>query len=285
MWGIPYLFTSIAVEELSPFVIVMGRCVIGTLALLPFAIRSGDLRAALKRWPYILAYAAIEMVIAWLLLVNAQQYLPSSLAGLLVAALPIFATVLALLLRIERRITLRRIIGLLLGLTGVGILSVVGAGGYNGFGVRPVLQVLMTAMCYAVGPMIIAKKLQGISPLAVNAVSLTFASIMHAPLGLTNLPARMPSGGAIGSVLVLGLVPTAIAFVVFFKLIAEVGPAPSTVITYINPGVALLAGIIFLGEQMTRAIWIGFPMVLLGAFLATWRIHSARDSEIEPLPG
>ena len=285
LWGIPYLFTSIAVQELSPSVVIVGRTVIGALVLLPFAIRSGDLRLVLRKWPVVLAYGAIEVAIAWLLLTDAQQHIASSLAGLLVASVPIFATILALVLRIERRLTGRRVVGLAVGLAGVAALVGIGAGDVGSTPLRPVLQVLGTAICYAVGPMIIAKRLGEASPVAVNAVALTFAALIHAPFAARTWPTETPSAGALGSVLVLGLLPTALAFVLLFKLVAEVGPAPTTVVTYLNQAVALLAGVLFLSEPITPGILIGFPLVLVGAFLATWRPRRARVGEAAAMAG
>ncbi|QAY71252.1 DMT family transporter [Xylanimonas protaetiae] len=277
IWGIPYLFIRLAVAELSPPVIVLGRCVIGALVLLPFALRSGDLRAVLRRWPLVLAYAGVEIMLAWWLLTDAERHITSSLAGLLVAATPIFATVLALALRIDRRVSPLRVTGLLVGLGGVAALAGVDAAG--GAPLRPVLQVLATALCYAIGPMIIARRLGGVSPVAVNAVALSLAAIVYAPFAVASWPTSTPSGGVIGSVVLLGLVPTALAFVLLFQLIAEVGPAPATVITYLNQAVALLAGVVFLSEPVTTGIVVGFPLVLVGAFLATWRPRRARVAE------
>lgn len=280
LWGIPYLFSSIAVQELAPSVVVVGRCVIGALVLLPLAIRSGDVRLVLRRWPVVLAYSVVQMAIAWLLLTDAQQHIASSLAALLVASTPIFATILALVLRIERRLTGRRVAGLAVGLAGVAALVGVGGGGLGDTPLRPVLQVLATAVGYAVGPMIVAKRLGGVSPITVNAVALTFAALLHAPLAARTWPTEMPSGAALGSVLALGVLSTAVAFVLMFRLIAEVGPAPTTVVTYLNQAVALLAGVLVLSEPLTTGIAIGFPLVLLGAFLATWRPRRARVGDV-----
>ncbi|GAB2466187.1 DMT family transporter [Xylanimonas ulmi] len=274
IWGIPYLLIRIAVADLSPAVIVLGRCVIGALVLAPFAVRSGDLRAVLRRWPAVLAYASVEIATAWWLLTDAERHITSSLAGLLVAAVPIFATALALMLRVERRLSALRVVGLLVGLAGVAALAGVDAA--QGAALRPVLQVLVTALCYAVGPMIVARSLGGVSPVTVNAVALTFCAIVYTPFALATWPTAAPSGGALASVVALGLVPTALAFVLLFELIAEVGPAPATVITYLNQAVALVAGVTFLGEPITTGILVGFPLVLAGAFLATWRPRRAR---------
>ncbi|WP_425956948.1 DMT family transporter [Xylanimonas sp. McL0601] len=283
IWGIPYLFIRIAVEDLSPAVVVLGRCVIGALVLLPFALRSRDVRAVLRRWPVVLAYAGVEIATAWWLLTDAEQHITSSLAGLLVAAVPIFATVLALVLRIDKRLPAMRAAGLLVGLVGVAALA--GLDAAQGAELRPVLQVLLTALCYAIGPMIIARKLGGVSPVAVNAVALTFCAIVYTPFAIATWPTTPPSGGAVASVVVLGLVPTALAFVLLFALIAEVGPAPATVITYLNQAVALIAGVLFLGEPITTGILVGFPLVLLGAFLATWRPRRVRVAEAAALAG
>jgi drug/metabolite transporter (DMT)-like permease len=148
-----------------------------------------------------------------------------------------------------------------------------------------VLQVLGTALCYAIGPMIVARSLGGVSPVAGNAVAVTFSAIVYASFAVASWPATAPSLGTVSAVVVLGLVCTALAFVLLFSLIREVGPAPATVITYLNQAVALVAGVAFLSEPLTTGIVVGFPLVLLGAFLATWRPRRARVAEAVPLPG
>lgn len=284
MWGVPYLFIVIAVAEIAPGVIVFGRCLIGAAILLPFAARGGDLRAALRRWPWILGYACLEMTVAWLLVTNAQRHIASSLSGLLIASVPIFATVIALALRIERRIPLRRGLGLLTGLLGVTALVVLGGDG-GPTPTWPILMMLGAALCYAFGPMVIEKRLRGVDPIAVNCLALAMATVMHTPLAIHSWPTSLPSRGALGSVALLGLFPTAIAFVLLFKLIDEVGPAPTTVVTYLNQVVALVAGVVFLREPITRGIVVGFPLILFGAFLATWRVRAARDGELTEVSG
>jgi drug/metabolite transporter (DMT)-like permease len=267
IWGIPYPLLRIAVAEVSPAFVVFIRVAIGALILLPFAIRSGDLRQALRRWPWVLAFAAVELIIAWYLLTEAEVHINSSLAGLLIAATPIFGAVLVLLLRIERRIAGLRIAGLLIGFAGVATLAGLDAAG--GAPLRPVLQLFGVAFLYALGPIIAGRKLGDLSSMAVNVLAMTMTSVVYTPFAIATWPTKVPSGAVIAALIALGVVTTALAFAIFFALVKEVGPAPTTVITYVNQGVALLAGVVFLGEPLTTGILIGFPLILVGAFFAT----------------
>ena len=204
----------------------------------------------------------------WFLLSDAERRLSSSLTGLMVAAVPSVGALLAWITRGDDRPDGRRIAGLAVGFSGVAVL--VGLGVPRGdFGA--VGEVGLVTVGYAVGPMIIARRLGGVPALGVVAASLALGAIANAPLGLANLPAAMPSPQVLVAVAILGLVCTALAFILFFALIAEVGPVRATVITYVNPAVALGLGVAILGEPLTVSAGAGFVLIVLGSFLATRR--------------
>lgn len=269
IWGIPYLLIRVAVDELSPAVVVFGRCVIGALVLLPFALRGSGVRRVLARWPIVLVYAAVEVAGPWYLLSDAEQHITSSLAGLLVATVPIIGAVIAFVIRLDDRLDLVRATGLLLGFGGV--VALVGLDVGTHVPLWPTLQVLLVALGYAIGPMIVTRYLSDLPPVEVNLVVLSVCALGYAPFALATWPDSRPSAQAIGSVVALGVVCTAVAFVLLFALIGEVGPTRATVITYINPAVAIIAGVLLLDEPLTAGILVGFPLVLAGAFLATRR--------------
>jgi len=259
IWGIPYLLIKVAVEELSPPTLVLARTAIGAVLLLPFAIARGQLRPLLARWRPFLIYTVIEICIPWLLLSYAEQRLSSSLTGLLIAAVSTGE---------HERLDGRRLLGLILGVAGVGALVgfEISAGD-----VWSVLAIAGVAICYAIGPVILSRQLAQVPAMGVVAASLGLAALVYVPAGLALAPRRWPSAGVIGAVVILAAVCTALAFLLFLALVAEVGPARSVVITYLNPAVAVLLGVVLLDELFTTATAVGFVLILAGSVLATAR--------------
>lgn len=276
IWGIPYLLIKVAIDEVAPATLVLARTAPAALLLLPVALARGQLGAVLHRWRPLLAYTAVEICGPWLLLGYAEQRLSSSLTGLLIAGVPLVGAVLALVGADRERLGGRRLLGLFLGLGGVAALVgfEVGAGD-----VRAVLAIAVVVVGYAVGPMILARSLADLPALGVVAVSLSLAALAYLPAGLLQAPGRWPSAGASWAMAALAVVCTALAFLLFFALIAEVGAARSTVITYVNPAVAVLLGVLVLDERFTAATAVGFGLILAGSVLAT-----SRSPEPAPVP-
>ena len=268
IWGVPYLFIKVADRGLHPAVIVSGRTLIGALVLLPLAARARAIRPVLPGWRWLVLFAVVEMALPWYLLTDAERHLTSSLTGLLVAAVPLVGALLAVVFGHDDRITGTRALGLLVGLLGVVALLGVDLD-LGGAGWWPVVEVLVVALCYATGPVILARRLAGLPGLGVSALSLSVAAAIYLVPGIVQWPTGSVPASAWWSVLVLGLVCTALAFVLFYDLIAEIGPTRATVITYLNPAVALLLGVLVLDEQPTVGMLVGFPLVLLGSVLAT----------------
>ena len=270
IWGIPYLLIKIVVADMTPEFLVFARTAIGAVILIPVAARRGHLRIALRAWRPVAAFAVIEIGGAWLLLNNAEEHMTSSLAGLLIAMVPLISTMLAWTLGDRGGLAGWRLVGLVIGL--VGVVAVVGLN--LAVGATPLLAVLAmvaTAVCYAVAPMIASRKLGGVPPLAVVALSLAGVAIAYLPAAVFGAPHAWPSAKVLSAVLVLGVVCTVTAFLVFFALIAEIGPVRATFITYINPLVAVLLGAAVLGEAVTTGMVIGLPLILVGSYLATRR--------------
>ncbi|TMC11681.1 MAG: DMT family transporter [Chloroflexi bacterium] len=268
LWGIPYLLIKVAVSDLSPITLVFVRTGIGALLLLPLAAARGSLRPLLPYWKPVLAYTVIEVTVPWLLLSNAERHLSSSLTGLLIAAVPLIGAVLGLVVGGDDRLDVRRAAGLVVGFLGVAALlgldlSVIDAGS--------VAQVGLVTVGYAIGPMIVARRLSAAPSLGVVAVSLALTALVWAPLGIAQRPHAIPSVPVIGSVVVLGVLCTAVAFLVFFALIAEAGPLRAQAITYVNPAVALALGVALLGEPFTVGAAVGFVLIVAGLLLATRR--------------
>jgi drug/metabolite transporter (DMT)-like permease len=277
IWGIPYLLIKVAVSDISPVTLVFFRTVIGASILLPIAAWRGSLSALLPHWRWIVAYTAVEVALPWFLVGDAELRLSSSLTGLLVAAVPFVGVVLGRLTGSDDRFDARRLFGLVVGFVGVAVLvglnvSVrdLGAAGEIG----------LVAICYAVGPLIVSRRLSTVPSLGVVTVSLILPALAYAPLGLAHLPAAIPPSRVLLAVAILGVVCTALAFLLFFALIAEVGPVRATVITYVNPAVALALGVALLGEPFTIGAGVGFALILLGLFLATRRGQRAKSAKL-----
>ena len=266
IWGIPYLLIKVAVEDMSPAMLVLGRTVIAAALLLPIAALRGELRALRGYSVPLLAFAGIEIALPWVLLGAAETELSSSLTGLLIAATPLVAVLIARTTGDRQRFGLHTGIGLLLGVVGVG--AIVGVS-LEGASAVPLVEIAAVAVCYAVGPVILQRWLAGLPALGVIAASLAVTAVVYAPIAAFSIPEETPSVEALGSVLGLAVVCTALAFVLFFALIAEVGPVRSTVITYVNPAVAAVLGVAILDERFTLGMGVGFVLVLAGSVLAT----------------
>jgi drug/metabolite transporter (DMT)-like permease len=266
IWGIPYLLIRVAVRELTPATLVFARTALGAGILIPLAVARGELgRVWAYRWPLV-AFAAIEIAMPWLLLARAEQRLTSSLTGLLLAGVPLIGAVVATFSGDDDPLGGRRLFGLLLGLVGVAAIVGLDVGGTS---VAALAEVGGTAVGYAVGPIILTRWLSDLPGLGVIAASLAVCAIGYAPVAAFQLPSSLPAGRVLASVAGLAAVCTALAFVLFFQLIADVGPTRATVITYVNPAVAALLGVTILSERFTAGMGLGFALVLAGSVLAT----------------
>jgi drug/metabolite transporter (DMT)-like permease len=266
IWGIPYLLIKVAVDDLSPVVLVFCRTGIGAAVLLPVAVIRGQLAPLRAHWRALLVYTVVELAMPWLLLSTAEQKLPSSLTGLLIAAVPLVGFSISWALGDRMLLGARNVAGLLIGLAGVAALA--GIDGANA-DVGSVLILGLVVVGYATGPFILSRVLHDMPGLGVVAASLGICAAGYAPFALAGLPDAMPPGDVLASVVALGLVCTALAFLVFFALIREVGPARATVITYVNPAVAAVLGVVFLDELLGWASIVGFVLILGGSVLAT----------------
>lgn len=269
IWGIPYLLIKVADDGGIPVpVLVWSRVVIGAALLVPIAIarrKPGVLAELRALWPWLLAFAVIEIMLPGGLLSQAERRLPSSTSGLLIAAVPVIGAVLSLAVGGER-LTLSRWLGLGIGFGGVALLAGPGAGHGD---LPSVLLVLAVAVCYATGPFIAQRRLAGIAPITVNAICLTLTGMVCTPFAIHSWPHRMPALRVLASLAGLGVLCTATALVLMFALIKEAGPERATVITYVNPAVAVVLGVLVLGEPMTPAIGVSFALILAGSVLAT----------------
>lgn len=273
----PYLLIRIAVGSIDPLVVAGTRTLIGAALLLPIALKRNSLAAGFSRWKWLLAYTVIEINVPWLLLGHAETRLNSSTAGLLIAVVPLFAALIVTRLGHER-LEPRRLLGLGIGFAGVALLVGIDIHFADWMAVAATMVV---ALCYAIGPIIINRKLADVPAVGVVTASLIVAALIYAPFMPMLWPEHVPASAA-WSVVGLGILCTAAAFMVFFALIAEVGPARATVITYVNPAVAIVLGAVVLSEPLTLGMAIGFPLVIAGSVLGTSRPRAQARPELTP---
>jgi len=269
IWGIPYLFIKIAVQELDPTVVVFARVGIAALILLPIAAHRKVLRPLRERWLVVAALACVQIAAPFLLISYGEQHITSSLTSLLIAADPLFVVLFALRFDPSERANGLRLTGLLIGMVGVVVLLGLDVGGDEQRLLGAVF-VLLAAACYAAGALLIKRPTIATLPiLGVVTVMCITTTIVLLPLAITRLPSRIPNLEVIVSLLVLSIICTALAYLLYFKLVSEVGASRGTVITYVNPAVAVLLGVILLGEPLDAAIILGFLLIIVGCWLST----------------
>jgi drug/metabolite transporter (DMT)-like permease len=270
IWGLPYLLIRVSMRQVSPEFLVFVRTAGGALLLAPFVVRRGALAPLLSRWKAVCAYTVVEIVVPWFVLSNAEKTVTSSLSGLLVAAVPIAGAVIARLTGTDR-IDKRRAAGLVLGLAGVAALVGFDVGGPH---LLVVSSFLLIITGYALGPWVFSKYLADLPGPSVIIASLALAAIVYAPFAIAQRPHHELSTAVLSSLVGLIVVCTVGGFLTFFALIGEIGPMRAIVITYVNPAVAVLLGVVVLGEPFGPATAAGFVLVLSGSVLATRPLRS-----------
>ncbi len=270
-WGLPYFFIVWALESFSTPTIVFARTLLGALVLIPYAIKVGAIRPALKAWPFVALFGVLEMVVPWFLITEAGKHIPSGLSGLLVATVPFFAVaIMAVFLKDRSALRPIPLLGMVIGF--VGVIALIGIDSLLGH-IQPlwVGAVVFAALGYAIAPIMANVKIKEVPTSGVIGISMAMVAIVYSPAALAELPAELsaqPTSHAWIALIVLGLVCSALAFVIFFELLKEVGPVKASLITYVNTAVALLLGIIFLSEPVTPGLLLGIPLISLGLYLS-----------------
>jgi drug/metabolite transporter (DMT)-like permease len=270
-WGIPYAFIRVAVEQFDVATIIFARVVIGAAVLIPFAIHRKAIMPALKHWPWVLAFALIEMAGPWFLITNAEKTVSSGLTGLLIAIVPFWAVFIAYWFLGDKSVKHpKTIFGLVIGFIGVFLL--VGIDAFTAdLDILGVGAVVLASLGYAIAPAISSHKIGHIDSAGVISLSMVIVAAIYAVPGLSALPAALPHATFDGwfALAMLGIVCSAIAFILFFDLIKEIGSARATLITYPNTAIAFVLGIVFLSEPITLGMILGFPLVLIGSYFAS----------------
>lgn len=284
IWGIPYLFIKIAVQELDPSVVVCVRVGIAAMVLLPVALQQRALRKLRGRWPIVAALACIQIVGPFLLISYGEQHITSSLTSLLIAVDPLLVALFARRFDPGERVNPLRMLGLLVGLGGVITLLGLDVGGDSQRLLGAALVLLATA-AYAISALLIKRPAIATLPsLGVVTVECLTTTILLLPLAATKLPARFPGLEVLVSLLILGLICTALAYVLFFALVGEVGAGRASVITYVNPAISVLLGVLLLGDPLNLPIVLGFLLIMLGSWLSTGGLLPALGRRVASVP-
>jgi len=282
-WGIPYALIKISVAEVEPAMLILARTVIGAAVLLPLALTRGEIPRILAHWRPLLVYTVVEIVVPWYFLNTAEQHLPSSTTGLLIATVPLFGVLVGVLLGRRAHLSWGNWLGIALGMAGVAAIVGLDVAGTD---LSSVARLAIVAFGYALGPAIIARWMPSAPGIGLAAASLAIAAVVYAPIvALSHAwPSASPSGSVIASIVVLGVVCSAAAFTLFVWLVAEIGPMRATTVTYLNPAVAVIAGAVLLGERITGWTLVGFVLVIGGSFLVTRRSVGGAQAvgEVQP---
>lgn len=271
LWGIPYLFIKVAVDPdngFTPATVVCLRTAIGAAILIPLAIRGGHFSAALKGYRYVALYALLEMIGPWILIGTAEQKISSGLAGLLVASVPIWATIFASLRGDKTVWQRKRLLGIVVGF--IGLIAVVGIESITGSAdALSIFMVLLASIGYSYAVMMVQGALPGVSGVAINAVAMAITALFYLPFAIAQWPNHTISAGAIRAIIGLGVLSTGAAFAAFFTLANIIGVARGSLVTYLNTACAVILGVIILDEPLTTGIILGLPLVLIGSYFAS----------------
>jgi drug/metabolite transporter (DMT)-like permease len=272
LWGIPYLLMKVAVEEIPPSAIVAGRTLIGAAILIPVALYRKTFKGAVLGFKFVAFYALLEMIGPWILISTAQKKIDSGLAGLLISTVPIFAAIITSMRGDHTVWQFKRMFGLVVGF--IGLIAVVGIESFSGNShPASIAMMILAAMGYSYAIIMVTTNLPLVDGIAINGLAMAITSIFWAPLAIAQWPSQVTLKPAL-SLIALGVLCTALAFLVFFKLLVEIGPARGSLVTYLNTSVAVVLGVIVLNEPITIGLIIGLPLVLIGSYLASKKTQS-----------
>jgi drug/metabolite transporter (DMT)-like permease len=267
LWGIPYLLMKMAVEDFPPAAVVAGRTLIGAAILIPVALYRKTFKGAVLGFKFVALYALMEMIGPWILITTAEQEINSGLAGLLVSTVPIFSTIITSLRGDHSVWQFKRIVGIVVGF--IGLILVVGIESLSGNS-NPVsiAMVILASVGYAYAVIMITTNLPLVDGIAINGLAMAITTIFWSPVAIAQWPSNISLNATL-SLLALGIFSTAFAFMLFFKVMAEIGPARGSLVTYLNTAIAVVLGVIILNEPLTVGIIVGLPLVLVGSYLAS----------------
>jgi drug/metabolite transporter (DMT)-like permease len=285
IWGASFLFIKVAVRELTPATLIVGRLGLAALTLgllVPFVVGSGEtVRELRENWVWLVVVALVNTAIPFWLLSWGETRIDSGLASIIQASVPIFNALIAFIAFREVRVTGMRLVGVAVGFVGVALL----VGAQPEGKVLGALAVVGMAFCYGLGGLLTGRYLRPAQPVVVSFASTAIATLVWLPVGVAQAPAQLPGWKTIGSVLALGIPGTALAYLLFFGLITGAGAAYASLVTYLIPPIALAYGAIFLGERFGAAAFGGLALILAGVGLGTGAVRLKRARQPQPVDG
>ena len=272
LWGVPYLLMKVAVVDFPPAVVVAGRTLIGAMILIPIALYRKSFKGAVIGFKFVALYALLEMIGPWILITTAEQKIDSGLAAILVSTVPIFATIITSLRGDHSVWQFKRVFGIVIGF--IGLIAVVGIESLFGTSdPKSIAMVVLAALGYAYAVIMVTSNLPLVDGIAINGLAMAITTIFWTPFAIVQWPSQI-SLNSLLSLLALGVFSTALAFIYFFRLMDEIGPARSSLVTYLSTAVAVILGVIILREPLTVGILVGLPFVLIGSYLASRKNES-----------
>ena len=280
IWGASYLFVKIGIRDFSPGMVAWLRIALGAVVLCGLAAARGVLAGFANRWAMLALLGAVQVAGPFLLIAAGEEHISSSLAGILVTSAPLFTALLAIWIDHDERSHGSRLVGIVLGVVGVGVLLGIDLGG-SGEELLGGLAVVLAGLGYAIGGFIVKHRLGDLPPLGLAAWVMIASTVLLAPALVLSPPSELPGLGPVAAVFVLGVVGTGLAFAIFYDLIANFGPARAFIVTYLAPGFAVVYGALLLDEALTIATIAGLVLILLGSYLAAegrlpWRGRGQR---------
>ena len=267
VWGASYMFIKVALDDFSAGAIVCIRTALGAVVLLALARRWNALAPLRGRWRLAGAIGCVQVVIPFLLITFGENHIDSQMAGILVSAAPIFTALLAIAFDHDERSHGWAAVGIVVGMLGVVLLFGLDLTG-SGDEVLGGLMILLASLGYAIGALLQKAKLSGAPPVGIAGVQMAVAALLTLPLCLADLPDHAPSFEAVGSLVLLGAAGTGLAFLWFYTLISEIGPARASIISYVAPGFSVVYGVVLLDEDFSIAAVGGLALILAGSWLA-----------------
>ncbi|MDG4793486.1 DMT family transporter [Micromonospora sp. WMMD1082] len=271
LWGAVYPLIEVALRDLSPTVVVLGRVLFACILLVPLAIRRNALPDLWRRPRAIIETVLVQSTVPLLLLTYGQRYVPAGIAGILIGAQPLFVAMLAYRYAPDERPQgWRGAVGIAVGFVGLTLLFGVDLRGGR-LALLGGALVLVAALCYAAGAIMIHRRHATAPPLGVaTSAMLVTSAAMITPATLT-LPDQLPGAGVLASMVFLGVVCTGMTLVLFYTLIARTGPARAALAFYLSPAFAVVFGVVFLREQLTLTAVVGLGAIVAGCLLAAQR--------------
>jgi drug/metabolite transporter (DMT)-like permease len=266
VWGSSYMLIKVALDDFSEGAIVCLRTALGAALLLSFAASRGVLSDLRGRGRWMAIIACIQVIGPFLLITYGENRISSSLTAILISVVPIFTALLALRFDHAERSHGWALVGIVVGILGIALLFGLDLSG-SGDELVGGGMMLAAALGYAISWMLVKHKLSGAAPEAVAGGTMVVAAIATAPLLIAAPPTSAPPLDAVAALLALGVGGTGIAFVLFYRLIADVGPARASMVSYVAPAFSIVYGVVLLGEHLTLAAIGGLALILAGSWL------------------